>query len=50
MHKIRLGQPGEFQFVLKTVNRFPRKLKKSLKSLSSDDVLAELVEMMMHDD
>jgi len=49
MRKIRLGLPGEFQFVLKTANRFPRKLKKSLKSLSSDDVLAEFVAMVMRD-
>lgn len=49
MRKIRLGLPGDFQFVLKTANRFPRKLKKSLKKLSSDDVLAELVARVMRD-
>ena len=49
MRKIKLGLPGDFQFVLKTANRFPRKLKKSLKSLSPDDVLAQLVAMGMHD-
>ena len=49
MRKIRLGLPGDFQFILKTSNRFPRKLKKSLKKLSSDDVLAELVAMVIRD-
>ena len=49
MRKIRLGLPGDFQFVLKTANRFPRKLKKSLKKLSSDDVLAELVARVIRD-
>ena len=49
MRKIRLGQPDQYHFILKTANRFPRKLKKSLKSLSPEDVLAQLVAMVMHD-
>jgi len=49
MRKIRIGQPDQYHFILKTANRFPRKLKKSLKSLSPEDVLAQLVAMVMHD-
>jgi len=49
MRKIRLGQPDQYHFILKTANRFPRKLKKSLKKLSPEDVLAELVARVMRD-